>query len=136
MSPAGPRDGAATFFDERTTPADVLVAVVDGEVVGYVLVRQSTPLPSHVHVLQIDGLAVHPDSQGRGAGRALVEAAVEEARWRGARKLSLRVLETNARARDLYAAFGFEVEGVLREEFLLDGRFVDDVLMARDLLDA
>ena len=28
---------------------------------------------------------------------------------------------------------GFEVEGVLRGEFLLGGRYVDDVLMALDL---
>lgn len=28
---------------------------------------------------------------------------------------------------------GFVVEGVRRDEFLLDGRYVDDMLMARDL---
>jgi len=38
--------------------------------------------------------------------------------------------------RDLYAACGFEVEGILREFFYLDGRYVDDVLMARTLTDA
>jgi RimJ/RimL family protein N-acetyltransferase len=43
------------------------------------------------------------------------------------------VLETNTRARRLYEAAGFEVEGVLRDEFLLAGRYVDDLLMARDL---
>jgi len=39
----------------------------------------------------------------------------------------------NAAARRVYDACGFVVEGVLREEFLLDGRYVDDVFMARDL---
>ena len=133
VSPAGPRTGSVSFFGESTTPADVLVAEREGDVVGYVLVRQAIPLPSHVHVLQVDGLAVHPEHQGRGAGRALVEAAVEEARSRGARKLSLRVLAPNTAAQRLYASCGFEVEGVLREEFVLDGQLVDDVLMARRL---
>jgi len=52
---------------------------------------------------------------------------------RGARKLGLRVLGGNTTARTLYASAGFVVEGVLRDEFRLDGRFVDDVLMARPL---
>jgi RimJ/RimL family protein N-acetyltransferase len=33
----------------------------------------------------------------------------------------------------MYEASGFSVEGVLREQFLLDGRYVDDVLMGRRL---
>jgi ribosomal protein S18 acetylase RimI-like enzyme len=85
-------------------------------------------------VLQLSGLAVHPRRQRSGAGRALVEAAVEQARDRGARKLSLRVLGVNTGARNLYQACGFVVEGILRAEFLLDGRYVDDVLMARYLV--
>lgn len=132
-SPGGARTAGSAFFDERTAPADVLVAEQDGQVVGYVLVRQAIPLPSHTHVLQVDGLAVHPDSRGRGVGSALVGAAVAEARSRGARKLSLRVLATNSDAQRLYARCGFAIEGVLREEFLLDGRYVDDRLMARAL---
>jgi RimJ/RimL family protein N-acetyltransferase len=55
---------------------------------------------------------------------------VEQAQSRGARKLALRVLGTNTRARSLYESCGFLVEGLLREEFFLDGRYVDDVLMA------
>ena len=49
------------------------------------------------------------------------------------RPLTLRVLGRNERARALYSALGFVVEGILREEFLLDGQYVDDVLMALPL---
>ena len=62
-----------------------------------------------------------------------MDAAVDAATARGARKLTLRVLASNAIARALYESCGFEVEGILREEFLLEGRYVDDVLMARHL---
>ena len=48
-------------------------------------------------------------------------------------KLSLRVLSTNEGARRLYAAAGFETEGVLADEFFLGGRDVDDHLLARRL---
>lgn len=76
-----------------------MVALVDGGVVaGYVQLKQTSPVTSHEHVLLINGLAVHPEHQRRGFGRRLVEAAVEEARRRGARKLSLRVLDPNTGA--------------------------------------
>jgi ribosomal protein S18 acetylase RimI-like enzyme len=131
VSPAPARLGDGFF--ERNDPADVLVAVVDGQVVGYATVRQWSPIPSHAHVLEINGLAVAPAHQGHGVGRALVQASVTRARQQGARKLTLRVLGTNTRARRLYESCGFEIEGILRAEFLLDGTYVDDVLMARTL---
>jgi len=111
----------------------VFVAEVDGVVVGYAKLSQTIALPSHEHVLTLNGLAVDPQRQRKGAGRRLVEAVVEEAQGRGAHKLSLRVLGTNSGARLLYEACGFVVEGILRAEFLLNGRYVDDVLMARQL---
>ena len=76
----------------------------------------------------------HPPVRPSSAGR-LTEACIEQARSRGARKLSLRVLGGNVAARRLYESCGFTVEGVLCEEFFLGGRYVDDVLMAC-LLDA
>ena len=132
-SPAGVPDESRPFFREGEDPADTLVAMLDGAVVGYARLRNALPVPSHLHVLEINGLAVDPDVAGRGVGRTLVEAAVAEARRRGARKVSLRVLGSNAVARRLYARCGFVEEGVLRDEFVLDGRFVDDVFMARFL---
>jgi ribosomal protein S18 acetylase RimI-like enzyme len=131
VSPAPARLGDGFF--ERNDPATVLVAEITGQVVGYATVRQAVPIPSHAHVLEINGLAVDPGYQRRGAGRALVLACVDRALQQGARKLSLRVLGINDRARRLYESCEFGVEGVLRDEFLLDGRYVDDVLMARTL---
>ncbi|GHD98011.1 GNAT family N-acetyltransferase [Streptomyces alanosinicus] len=121
------------FFDERHTPRDYLVAEADGRVVGYLRIGRPTPLASNAHVLQIQGLAVADEARGRGLARALIRAAIEEARGRGARRLTLRVLGHNAPARALYVSEGFAVEGVQPEEFLLDGAYVDDVLMGQRL---
>jgi ribosomal protein S18 acetylase RimI-like enzyme len=131
VSPAPARLGDGFF--EHNKLGDILVAQVDGQVVGYASLAQASRLPSHAHVLEINGLAVDPDHQGHGVGRALVEACLAGARQQGARKLTLRVLGCNERARRLYEACGFQVEGLLREEFLLDGRYVDDVFMAHML---
>lgn len=130
VSPAPPPAADAPFFGDRTAPGDVLVAESGHVIAGYAALGQSPRLASHSHVLQIRGLAVHPARQRGGVGRRLVEACIEQARSRGARKLSLRVLGDNIAARRLYESCGFIAEGILREEYFLGGRYVDDVLMA------
>ncbi|MEV7600310.1 GNAT family N-acetyltransferase [Kitasatospora sp. NPDC089797] len=131
VSPEPPEtDG---IFDERHTPDQYLLAVLDGRIVGYVRQVPATPLECNRHVRQIQGLAVDDAARGRGIGRRLVEAACAAARAGGARKMTLRVLGWNAPARRLYESCGFTVEGVLAEEFLIGGRYVDDVWMARRL---
>jgi ribosomal protein S18 acetylase RimI-like enzyme len=112
-------------------PDGMLVAELDGELAGYIKLGRPTRLESNRHVLAIHGLAVDPRHQRRGVAQALIERAIEEAATRGAKRLTLRVLAPNTAARSLYESCGFEVEGVQREEFLLAGRYVDDVLMAR-----
>ena len=81
----------------------------------------------------IHGFRVAPEFRGQGLGRALLDEAGRTVLARGGRKLSLRVLASNRRARAVYAAAGFVVEGVLRQEFIIDGVPVDDLLLARHL---
>lgn len=133
VSPAPPPQAGSGFFRAHDDPADVLLAELDGVVAGYARLHQVIPLASHAHVLEVNGMAVHPAHQRRGVARTLLAAARREAAARGARKLSLRVLGPNAGARRLYEACGFVVEGVLVDEFVLDGVLVDDVLMATRL---
>lgn len=128
-----PRQPYDPFFDERYGPQDHLVAELGGTVVGYVRIGRPTPLACNGHVRQIQGLAVADEARGAGVARALLRATREEARGRGARRLTLRVLGHNTPARKLYESEGFVVEGILPEEFLLDGVYVDDVLMGRRL---
>ncbi len=135
VSPSPVPTDRETFFVADRGPDSYLVADLDGVVSGYVSLHQNIPLPSHAHVVEINGLAVAPAAQGHGVGRRLVEAAVAHAAARGAKKVSLRVLGHNTGARRLYERCGFVVEGVLRDEFLLDGALVDDVLMAYRLPD-
>jgi RimJ/RimL family protein N-acetyltransferase len=133
MSPAPPPPAEQPFFGPGCAPEDVLVAVLDDAIAGYVRLGHPTSLAANRHVVEMRGLAVDPNRRGQGLGRAVLSAAAAEATERGARRLTLRVLAPNIAARALYERCGFELEGVLREEFLLDGRYVDDVLMALEL---
>jgi ribosomal protein S18 acetylase RimI-like enzyme len=125
-------------FLDRTPLEDVLLAELDGSVVGYVLVNApATPLPSNAHVALVNGLGVTRRARRRRVAETLMVAAEDRARAAGCRKLRLRVLGANAAARSLYAHLGYETEGVLHAEFLLpvgpDGAeaAVDDVLLAK-----
>jgi len=122
-----------TFFTDDSPPEAHLVAELDGRLAGYIRVKPASPLRENAHVLGIVGLAVAPGDRRRGVASALLAAAEQHARARGSRKLSLRVLGTNETAMRLYERHGFLLEGTLRDEFRIDGRFVDDVLMAKHL---
>jgi ribosomal protein S18 acetylase RimI-like enzyme len=124
---------AESFFSPESPPEAHLVCEVDDTLAGYIRLRPATPLPENAHVIGVFGLAVGPAARRRGAGSALLAAAEDFARARGARKLSLRVFSTNAAAIRLYERFGFQREGLLREEFLINGEYVDDVLMTKYL---
>jgi ribosomal protein S18 acetylase RimI-like enzyme len=59
-------------------------------------------------LLNIHDLAVIAAYRGKGVGRALLREAEKRALARGCCKLTLEVQDANARARGLYASFGFE----------------------------
>jgi ribosomal protein S18 acetylase RimI-like enzyme len=133
VSPAPAPPPGTPFFDEEARPEDFLVAEHDGVVAGYARLADGFGIPAHRHVRVIGGLAVDPDRRRLGIARRLVDAAVAEARRRGARRVTLRVLGHNTAARRVYEQCGFVVEGVLRGEFRIDGHDIDDVLMAHSL---
>ena len=111
----------------------VLVAELEDGIAGYVKLGPALPIPASAHVLEIKGLSVSPRHRRRGVAKALMHAAIAGAREAGASRITLRVLAHNEAARGLYTRCGFEIEGILRGFFRLDGRDVDDVLMALPL---
>jgi ribosomal protein S18 acetylase RimI-like enzyme len=97
------------------TNALVLLAFVDGAVVGLANCFYGFSTFAARPLLNVHDLAVLPTFRGRGVGRALLAAAEARAVARGCAKLTLEVREDNARARGLYQAHGFrdfELAGV------------------------
>lgn len=91
-------------------PAEVLVAVDDGAVVGTAEIR-----PNQVgrgsHVANASFM-VDPAAAGRGVGRALADEVLARARAAGYRAMQFNaVVATNTRARRLWESIGFTVVG-------------------------
>jgi len=103
------RKAAAQRFRESLA-IDVLVAEVDGQVVGF-LVLAFVPALSGLRAL-IDDQAVDPDYRRQGLGAALVEAAIQRASRRGATHLLVDTSRGDPAAQDFYEACGFEAEGI------------------------
>ena len=74
-------------------------------------------------------LAVSEEAQGRGVGRALLEALLAEAHRRGVRKTLLEVAVDNAPAQHLYATYDFEPIGIRRGYYQLSN--TDALVMMR-----
>jgi GNAT superfamily N-acetyltransferase len=86
------------------------------------------------HSASIFGMYVLPAHRRSGAGRALVEAAVDEARARPhVRNLQLTVTEGNTAAEELYARCGFRRWGVQPAAVAVGNTLIGKVHMWRDL---
>lgn len=97
-----------------------------GAVEGFVILLGVQSEHRNLHVKRI---AVR--APNRGLGRTLLEYALDRAfRHHGAHRLWLDVFDTNARARRLYAAYGFREEGAMREAILRDGGYHTLILMS------
>lgn len=111
-------------FRERI---DKMWVLLDGErIVGHAHADQRVP------GVMTFGMAILREARGRGGGRALLDAMLEHAREIGAHKVDLEVWADNARAIAVYAAAGFEVEGLRRDHYLRrDGTLRSTLIMAK-----
>ena len=109
-----------------------LVAEAGGQLVGHAML-DPLPLAAVRHVVHLT-IAVHPGWQGRGVGRALLEALVSWAREAPAvGKIELHVRASNTKAQALYRTLGFEEVGRWRRRIKVGpDEYLDDVAM--DLL--
>jgi GNAT superfamily N-acetyltransferase len=112
-----PMGGGETLADEvreavvpglaATPGAFSLIARLAGEPVGLANCFTGFSTFAAQPLVNVHDLAVLPGYRGRGIGRALLRAVEDEARRRGASKITLEVLSGNERAKALYLALGY-----------------------------
>jgi len=102
----------------------VLVAEAGGQITG-----TATGLEEH-QALHVCSVAVHPEWQGRGIGRQLMEVLEDIARRRGCYKLWLQTAWAMTEAIALYKRLGYQQEGYqprhfYGEDFLMFGKVLE-----------
>ena len=115
--PAGrwpPPAGVSTF-----------VAELDGRVVGFAELHPSPDAAAGSRVGELDTLYTHPAVWGRGVGRALMAAALEELAAAGFTTATLWTAEANARPRAVYARAGWRPDGATRRKTFLGVTFTE-----------
>ena len=142
----GIRDRLATLETEERTAQErlawlkarderhpVLVAERAGAIAGWGSLNVFNARPAYAHVADFS-IYVGQETRGAGVGKVLLATLIERARELGYHKLVLAAFPQNEAGMRLYARFGFREVGVYREQGLLDGAWVDVVIMER-LLD-
>jgi diamine N-acetyltransferase len=85
---------------------------------------------NHLHRRCEFQIAVHPAFQGRGYAWQATRVAIDYAfSVLNIHKLYLHVDKDNRRAAQIYERCGFRPEGVLKDEFFMNGRYRDAVRM-------
>jgi ribosomal protein S18 acetylase RimI-like enzyme len=90
---------------------EILIAEAEGRSIGFLLLLDA--LPDEVSMAPqafVAYMAVEPDAQRRGIGRALLNAAEGLARERGLPTITMMVTESNVPALDLYTSSGYRTE--------------------------
>jgi RimJ/RimL family protein N-acetyltransferase len=120
-----------TLFSERLRDSEILGAFEGSEIVGIagLLIGKG---PKETHKSLLVGMYVRPEARNRGVGGRLVEAVIDIAREQ-VELIQLAVVSGNESARRLYARLGFVEYGVEKKALKQDGRYYDEILMAKDL---
>jgi L-amino acid N-acyltransferase YncA len=125
-TPAGVRE----WLTEREPRHPVIAAVDAGRVVGWASLNRFNPRPAYDHVADFS-VYVARSRRGEGIGRQLLDALIVRARTIGYHKMVLAAMHHNAAGLALYDRAGFSRVGVYREQGMLDGRWVDVVVMEK-----
>ena len=94
-------------YRQQLESGDVTVLLAGEGPDGFAQLRYRGQVYSDAPAAYLEELYVAPPKRGEGLGRALLEAAMEEARARGADHIDLGTSEDDTAARELYESAGF-----------------------------
>lgn len=108
-----------------------IVAEVNGKIVGSL--NFSGGSRRRIQHVGEFGISVLKEYWGKKIGEKLLNYLIKWAKQNGIRKINLRVRTDNERAIKLYKKHGFFEEGILKRDFLIDGKFYDSYAMGLEI---
>jgi L-amino acid N-acyltransferase YncA len=128
LTSRGPRH--PVIVAEPTTPERAGEAREPASPVGWGSLNVYNPREAYRFVADFS-IYVDRAWRGRGVGHVMLTRLVELAREHGYHKMVLSAFPTNTGGMALYEKHGFRTVGIYKEMGLLDGRWVDTVIMEK-----
>ncbi len=131
--------GEERAFLERVPPRGIFHVAVSqrsGTVVGFQNVEPFAAYTRAFDHVGVIGTFVDLDRRRQGIGSRLFERTFAAARAKGYEKLFTFVRADNPTALAAYLRQGFVIVGTAQKHARIDGRYVDEVMIERALLDA
>ncbi len=122
------------WFESHDRRHPVLVALLDGKVVGWSGLSKWSERAAYDDTAETT-FYVQAEFRGRGIGRRLKAATIDEARRLGFHSLIARVTAESAASLHLNEQFGFVAVGTLKEVGRKFGRLLDVVILQKMLKD-
>jgi L-amino acid N-acyltransferase YncA len=132
ITPATLESRRAWFLDRLARGYPVLVAQSEAEVIGFASFGDFRPWDGYLHSVE-HSLYVAPGFQGRGAGRALLDALIGRASAMGKHVMIGGIEAENVASIRLHRSAGFVAAGTLRQVGRKFDRWLDLLFMQKIL---
>jgi len=120
------------WLDQRSGAMAVVVAEIDGQVVGFASLSPYRDRPAYATTVE-DSVYVHADFRGQGVARALLAEILDIAVTRGFHAVMARIVGGHDASIGLHTSLGFEIVGTEREVGRKFGKWLDVMIMQRML---
>lgn len=118
---------AAFWCDRLTQTRSSVFVAEDAEVIGFYDLVSSRDKDASQEVGEIMAIYILSQHWRQGAGRALCDCVLAEARRRGYEEVTLWSLASNSSARRFYEAMGFSLDGATKTEKASDGSNLHEI---------
>ncbi len=106
-----------------------LVAIKDDRIIGNLSFKGGNTIRLK-HTGEF-GVSVLKEYWGNGVATELIKGLLEWAKKSPITKINLKVKEDNSTAISIYKNFDFEIEGKIRRDFCINGKYYDSIIMGK-----
>ena len=118
------REDRLNWFGEHDDRHPILIAELNGQVVGWACLTRWRPRAAYDDTVE-SSFYVKEEHRGKGIGRTLKQAIIDEARRLGYHTLIAGVAEGSEASLHLNVSFGFEVVGTFKQVGRKFGKLLD-----------